>query len=219
MSRQSADHYKEGRLIDGYDYVNQSWVKEGRYITCGHPDTMKCDCYGRKHTGETTEPGRLDGSEPAPRGDSTPATRARNTALNNKAQARTEKEGRDLDAEREYIALFFEWYVKVKAQKPGITEKEARALYDQGLTIKEAAWNWDDIPTDVNTGPEILTGPTFSQYYTQRREQLRADLDRVTRKARDLNEQTALGRGTLLARECIAARLAELDRSARIMQY
>lgn len=41
-----------GRLINGYDYRVQAWVKSGKYVRCGHPENMKCFCYGRKHEGE-----------------------------------------------------------------------------------------------------------------------------------------------------------------------
>jgi hypothetical protein len=54
MSRLSGDEYKNGRLMNGYDYDNQAWVKDGKYVDCGHPDTMTCDCYGRLHKGEET---------------------------------------------------------------------------------------------------------------------------------------------------------------------
>lgn len=36
----------------GFDYENQAWVVDGRYIRCGHPDSMSCGCFGRKHEGE-----------------------------------------------------------------------------------------------------------------------------------------------------------------------
>lgn len=49
MSRSSANQYKNGKLLNGYDYENQAWVLNGRYVRCGHPDTMKCDCFGRLH--------------------------------------------------------------------------------------------------------------------------------------------------------------------------
>lgn len=44
-------------VINGYDYTNQAWVRDGRYVACGHvpvPATGKyiCDCYGRLHQGE-----------------------------------------------------------------------------------------------------------------------------------------------------------------------
>ena len=35
-----------------YDYVNQAWVENGRYVDCNHPKSMKCGCYGRVHKGE-----------------------------------------------------------------------------------------------------------------------------------------------------------------------
>ena len=35
-----------------YDYKNQAWVVDGKYIRCGHPDSMDCNCYGKLHEGE-----------------------------------------------------------------------------------------------------------------------------------------------------------------------
>lgn len=35
-----------------YDYANQAWVQDGRYVRCGHPEVMACNCYGRLHAGE-----------------------------------------------------------------------------------------------------------------------------------------------------------------------
>jgi len=54
--RLSTDQYIDGRLINGYDYKNQAWVVDGRYCRCGHPENMKCNCYGRLHEGEETQP-------------------------------------------------------------------------------------------------------------------------------------------------------------------
>lgn len=45
----------DGLLIDGYDYNNQAWVRDGKYVACGHPDDMECTCYGRVHEGEPCE--------------------------------------------------------------------------------------------------------------------------------------------------------------------
>lgn len=39
-----------------FDYVNQAWIENGRYVRCGHPEAMTCDCYGRKHAGELAVP-------------------------------------------------------------------------------------------------------------------------------------------------------------------
>lgn len=53
--RTSTNEYdKNGRLINGYDYDNQAWVIDGKYVRCGHPESMKCGCYSRKHAGEKT---------------------------------------------------------------------------------------------------------------------------------------------------------------------
>ena len=35
-----------------YDYKNQAWVVNGKYIRCGHPAEMNCQCYGKLHEGE-----------------------------------------------------------------------------------------------------------------------------------------------------------------------
>lgn len=38
-----------------FDYENQAWVVNGRYIRCGHPESMACGCYGREHAGEVAK--------------------------------------------------------------------------------------------------------------------------------------------------------------------
>ena len=48
--RTSNDEIAGGRLIDGYDYHHQAWVKNGRYVRCAHID--QCTCYGRLHQDE-----------------------------------------------------------------------------------------------------------------------------------------------------------------------
>ena len=32
-----------------YDYKNQAWVMDGRYVSCNHPPEMNCKCFGRLH--------------------------------------------------------------------------------------------------------------------------------------------------------------------------
>ncbi len=52
MSRLSQDEFDgQGILLNGFDYENQAWVKDGRYLRCGHPDSMPCGCFGREHAG------------------------------------------------------------------------------------------------------------------------------------------------------------------------
>lgn len=53
MARKGNDTYKNGLLFDGYDYENQSWIVEGKYIRCGHPEEMDCECFGKIHEGQT----------------------------------------------------------------------------------------------------------------------------------------------------------------------
>jgi len=40
-----------------YDYTNQAWIKDGKYVACGHPETMQCECFGRLHAGESVREG------------------------------------------------------------------------------------------------------------------------------------------------------------------
>ena len=61
MSRVSRDEIVDGKLINGYDYQCQAWVKDGRYIQCSHPETMNCECYGKKHQGEEVRTGWRNG--------------------------------------------------------------------------------------------------------------------------------------------------------------
>lgn len=37
----------------GYDYQNQAWIQEFKYLRCGHVDEMNCNCYGKLHEGES----------------------------------------------------------------------------------------------------------------------------------------------------------------------
>jgi hypothetical protein len=52
--RLSRDEFQGGRLWNGFDYQNQAWVVDGKYVKCGHSETMRCSCYGRIHEGEET---------------------------------------------------------------------------------------------------------------------------------------------------------------------
>jgi hypothetical protein len=35
-----------------FDYENQAWIVDGRYVRCNHPAEMDCRCYGKLHEGE-----------------------------------------------------------------------------------------------------------------------------------------------------------------------
>lgn len=53
MSRISGDQFDgQGILLNGFDYDKQAWVEDGKYLDCGHPQTMACGCYGREHVGQ-----------------------------------------------------------------------------------------------------------------------------------------------------------------------
>lgn len=55
MARQTENEYKNGVLFNGFDYENQAWVIEGKYLRCGHPDQMDCSCFGKVHDGELVD--------------------------------------------------------------------------------------------------------------------------------------------------------------------
>lgn len=46
-----------------YDYDRQAWTVDGRYVRCGHPETMQCGCYGREHEGEQAPSQRTQAEE------------------------------------------------------------------------------------------------------------------------------------------------------------
>ncbi len=48
-----------------YDYDKQSYVRHGRWVDCGHPEAMECECYGRLHHGERLTPGDINRLETA----------------------------------------------------------------------------------------------------------------------------------------------------------
>lgn len=56
--RTSDNQYEHGILYKGYDYKNQAWVRDGKYIRCGHPGV--CSCYGKAHEGEKCEVSEVD---------------------------------------------------------------------------------------------------------------------------------------------------------------
>ena len=50
MSRITENEYNDkGYLVNGFDYVRQAWVQGGRYVRCGHPEGMACNCWGRNY--------------------------------------------------------------------------------------------------------------------------------------------------------------------------
>jgi hypothetical protein len=54
MSRISKDQFDgQGILLNGFDYDKQAWVADGKYVRCGHPETMNCKCHGKAHAGES----------------------------------------------------------------------------------------------------------------------------------------------------------------------
>ncbi len=58
--RLSNQQYKKGQLQNGYDYDLQCWVKNGKVMRCGHPETMKCTCNGRIYEGAGISTARLE---------------------------------------------------------------------------------------------------------------------------------------------------------------
>jgi hypothetical protein len=39
-----------------YDYTNQAWIQNDKYVPCNHPATLDCRCFGKLHAGETAPP-------------------------------------------------------------------------------------------------------------------------------------------------------------------
>lgn len=55
MSRLSRNEIVNGILKNGYSYEHQCWVLDYVIQNCGHPQTMKCGCYGRQHAGQQAQ--------------------------------------------------------------------------------------------------------------------------------------------------------------------
>ncbi len=52
MSRVSSDDYRNGELMNGFDYDLQVWVVGGIIQDCGHPASMGPECCNaRKYRG------------------------------------------------------------------------------------------------------------------------------------------------------------------------
>jgi len=43
------------KVVLGFDYDNQAWIQNDRYLRCHHPAEMNCQCYGRLHNGELAD--------------------------------------------------------------------------------------------------------------------------------------------------------------------
>lgn len=48
----SQDLYFNKKIKLGYDYLNQAWILDDKYLRCGHDELMNCNCFGRLHQGE-----------------------------------------------------------------------------------------------------------------------------------------------------------------------
>jgi hypothetical protein len=46
----TVDTHANDASLCGYDYHNQAWVEDGKYVACGHG--TPCDCFGTRHAGE-----------------------------------------------------------------------------------------------------------------------------------------------------------------------
>jgi hypothetical protein len=55
-----AEHTPRCGYSSRYDYTNQAWTVCGKYIRCGHPETMNCRCYGKIHAGEQADMVRVN---------------------------------------------------------------------------------------------------------------------------------------------------------------
>lgn len=50
--RVSDNEMQEGVIKNGYSYTHQVWIEQFVVQDCGHPQAMKCRCFGRQHAGE-----------------------------------------------------------------------------------------------------------------------------------------------------------------------
>lgn len=41
MSRESGNEYRDGKLVNGFDYERQVWIVNGTVQMCGHPASMR----------------------------------------------------------------------------------------------------------------------------------------------------------------------------------
>jgi len=46
------NYASEDKMQYSYDYEKQAWIINGKYVSCGHPDSMACKCYGKIHAGK-----------------------------------------------------------------------------------------------------------------------------------------------------------------------
>ena len=59
--RTGSDQYVGNILVNGFDYSNQAWVVDGKFVPCGHVNrngVRRCSCFGTIHAHEpctTTE--------------------------------------------------------------------------------------------------------------------------------------------------------------------
>jgi len=52
VMRTSENEMQAGVIKNGFSYEHQCWIKEFVVMRCGHPATMNCGCFGKKHQGE-----------------------------------------------------------------------------------------------------------------------------------------------------------------------
>ena len=50
--RVSGNEMQDGVIKNGYSYTHQVWIEQFVVQDCGHPQAMKCRCFGRQHAGE-----------------------------------------------------------------------------------------------------------------------------------------------------------------------
>lgn len=52
--RTGQNEMQAGVIKNGFSYTHQCWIRDFVIQRCGHPETMDCGCFGKRHAGEQT---------------------------------------------------------------------------------------------------------------------------------------------------------------------
>lgn len=52
MSRVGTNEMQAGVIKNGFSCTHQCWIRNFVVVPCGHPPTMECGCFSRRHGGQ-----------------------------------------------------------------------------------------------------------------------------------------------------------------------
>ena len=52
LTGRSSSPAQDAETITGFDYTNQAWVQNGRYLRCAHGPDLACGCFGKINQGK-----------------------------------------------------------------------------------------------------------------------------------------------------------------------